>query len=83
MKPMVEGQNQIGLLEYLEILLDPISTLNKLRSLKERFEEKNDQRIEMINWVKASKSELDTLDDEENIVLQYIRKEEKRLFASF
>ena len=54
MKPMAANSNETGLLEYLEDIIGSNKYLEQIQTLEKALEEKNDERIEKTNRVKAS-----------------------------
>jgi len=75
MKPMAPNPNETGLLEYLEDIIGSVKYIENIDELEKSLEEKNDERIEKANRVKAAQVELDGLESEKDIAVNYIQKE--------
>ena len=54
MKPIAPNPNETGLLEYLEDIIGSNQYVEKIEELEKALEEKNDERIEKTNRVKAA-----------------------------
>lgn len=75
MKPIAQNQNETGLLEYLEDIIGTTKYVEKIEELERSLENKNDERIEKTNRVKAANAELKGIESEKNIAVSYIKKE--------
>ena len=75
MKPIAQNENETGLLEYLEDIIGSVKYCEKIDEIDKSLEDKNDDRIEKTNRVKAAQVELKSLEAEKEIAVQYIRKE--------
>jgi chromosome segregation ATPase len=62
-------------LEYLEDIIGSAKYCEKIEEIEKSLEDKNDDRIEKTNRVKASQMELKSLEGEKEIAVSYIRKE--------
>ena len=58
MKPIAQNPNETGLLEYLEDIIGSNKYCEKIEEIEKSLEDKNDDRIEKTNRVKAAKVEL-------------------------
>jgi len=72
---MAPNPNETGLLEYLEDIIGSVKYIENIDELEKSLEEKNDERIEKANRVKAAQVELDGLESEKDIAVNYIQKE--------
>lgn len=75
MKPMATNPNDPGLLEYLEDIIGSNKYVEKIEEAEKQLEDKNDERIEKTNRVKAAQAELDALKDDKDTAVAYVRKE--------
>ncbi len=64
MKPKALNPNDTGLLEYLEEIIGSSAHVEEIESLAKQLEVENEKRIEQTNRVKASLSELSSLEEE-------------------
>ena len=72
---MSTNQNETGLLEYLEDIIGSVKYIEKIDEFEKSLEEKNDERIEKTNRVKAAQVELSSLESEKDIAVNYIKKD--------
>ena len=75
MKPIAANTNETGLLEYLEDIIGSNRHLEQIQALEKALEDKNDERIEKTNRVKAAQAEMKSLEKEKDIAVNYIKKE--------
>lgn len=75
MKPIAANANETGLLEYLEDIIGSNRYLEQIQTLEKALEDKNDERIEKTNRVKAAQVEMKSLEKEKDIAVNYIKKE--------
>jgi structural maintenance of chromosome 4 len=75
MKPIAANPNETGLLEYLEDIIGSNRYLEQIQTLEKALEDKNDERIEKTNRVKAAQVEMKSLEKEKDIAVNYIKKE--------
>jgi len=77
MKPKALNPNDTGLLEYLEEIIGSCVHVEEIEKLAKLLEDVNEKRIEQTNRVKASKSELDNLEDDRKVALNYLIQERR------
>jgi len=77
MKPKAINPNDTGLLEYLEEIIGSCVHVEEIEKLAKLLEDVNEKRIEQTNRVKASKSELDNLEEDRKIAVEYLISERK------
>ena len=75
MKPIASNANETGLLEYLEDIIGSAKYCEPIEEFEKSLEDKNDERIEKTNRVKAAKVELKNLESEKDVAVAYIKKE--------
>ena len=75
MKPIASNPNEVGLLEYLEDIIGSHKYVEQIEILEKSLEDKNDERIEKTNRVKAAQVETKSLEGEKNKAVQYIKQE--------
>ena len=75
MKPIAQNENEVGLLEYLEDIIGSNRNIEEIEEKEASINKQNEQRIEKTNRVKAKKSELDSMESEKNMALNYIEAE--------
>ena len=75
MKPMAPNPNDPGLLEYLEDIIGSNKYVEKIEEAEKQLEDTNDERIGKTNRVKAAQAELDSLEDDKDTAVAYVRKE--------
>lgn len=75
MKPIAQNANETGLLEYLEEIIGSNKYHERIAAATTTIEEKNDERIERVNRVKASQAELAGLESEKDAAVAYVKKE--------
>lgn len=66
MKPIASNPNEVGLLEYLEDIIGSHKYVEQIEILEKSLEDKNDERIEKTNRVKAAQVETKSLEGEKN-----------------
>ena len=66
MKPIASNPNEVGLLEYLEDIIGSNKYVEQIEILEKSLEDKNDERIEKTNRVKAAQVETKSLEGEKN-----------------
>lgn len=62
MKPKAGNPNETGLLEYLEEIIGSCQHVAEIEDLAAQLEKINETRIEQLNRVKLSQTELSALD---------------------
>lgn len=72
MKPKALNPNDTGLLEYLEEIIGSCVHVEEIEKLAKLLEDVNEKRIEQTNRVKASLTELSSLDHERKIALEFL-----------
>ena len=69
MKPIATTPNETGLLEYLEDIIGSNKYVEQIQTLENALANKNDERIEKTNRVKASQVEMNSLEKEKDIAV--------------
>lgn len=70
---MKEGE--VGLLEYLEDIIGSNQYIEDIERIDSEILMQNEERIEKINKVKAAQSELNGMEDEKNMAVNYVKME--------
>ena len=62
-------------MEYLEDIIGSNKYVEQIEQIEKSLEDKNDERIEKTNRVKASHVELQSMEDEKDDAVSYVKKE--------
>ena len=79
MKPKGQNENETGLIEYLEDIIGTNKYIEEINAVQEDVEQCNEQRIEQTNRVKASQNEMQGLEQEKQIAVDWLKKERSHL----
>jgi len=77
MKPKALNPTDTGLLEYLEEIIGSCVHVEEIEKLAKLLEDVNEKRIEQTNRVKASQTELSSLETDRKTALDYLKKERR------
>ena len=79
MKPMATKEGEVGLLEYLEDIIGSNQYIEDIERIDSEILMQNEERIEKINKVKAAQSELNGMEDEKNMAVNYVKMEQNSM----
>ena len=75
MKPIAQGENDTGMLEFLEDIIGSSRFKEPIDTLKQRTNDMDELRAEKLNRVKLVEKEKDELEKPKNEALQYLNQE--------
>ncbi|EDW04011.1 structural maintenance of chromosomes protein 4 isoform X2 [Drosophila grimshawi] len=75
MKPMGAGENETGMLEYLEDIIGTQRYIRPLQQINQRVDQLSDDRIEKLNRCKLAEREMKDLEQPYNEAVEYLRME--------
>ena len=79
MKPMATKEGEVGLLEYLEDIIGSNQYIEDIERIDSEILMQSEERIEKINKVKAAQSELNGMEDEKNMAVNYVKMEQNSM----
>lgn len=75
MKPKAQNENDTGLVDYLEDIIGSNKYIQQIEQAQEQMNQANDQKIMHTNRFKVARNDLESMEDEKNAALEYIKKE--------